>query len=69
MTVIGGLSNPAYGIENPNAYHKYEVIKPIDNVTTSQIAEAFEQSGGGMQYELPSIVNKLIQDEFLKEVK
>ena len=56
-------------VENPNAYHKYEVIKPIDNVTTSQIAEAFEQSGGGMQYELPSIVNKLIQDEFLREIK
>lgn len=52
-----------------DAYHKYEVIKPIDNVTTSQIAEVFEQSGGGMQYELPSIVNKLIQDEFLREIK
>ena len=35
-------------IENPNAYHKYEVLKPIDNVTISQIAEAFNQSGGGM---------------------
>lgn len=52
-----------------DAYHKYEVIKPIDNVTTSQIAEEFEQSGGGMRYELPSIVNKLINDKFLREVK
>ena len=56
-------------IENPYAYHKYEVLKPIDNVTISQIAEAFEQPGGGMQYELPSIVNKLIKDKFLKEIK
>ena len=55
-------------VENPNAYHKYEVIKPIDNVTISQISEAFEQSGGGIQYELPSIVNKLIKDKFLREI-
>jgi hypothetical protein len=40
-------------IENLNAYHKYEVLKPIDNVTTSEIALAFEQVGGGIQYELP----------------
>lgn len=33
-------------IENPNAYHKYEVLKPIDNVTISEIAPAFEQVGG-----------------------
>lgn len=39
-------------IENPNAYHKYEVLKPIDNVTISEIAPAFEQVGGGIQYEL-----------------
>ena len=50
-------------IENPNAYHKYEVIRPIDNVIISQIAEAFEQLSGGIQYELPSIVNKLIEDK------
>lgn len=41
-------------IENPNAYHKYEVLKPIDNVTISEIAPAFEQVGGGIQYELPN---------------
>lgn len=32
-------------IENPNAYHKYEVLKPIDNVTISKIAPAFDQVG------------------------
>lgn len=26
-------------IENPYAYHKNEVLKPIDNVTISQIAK------------------------------
>ncbi|MEY8268749.1 TNT domain-containing protein, partial [Lachnospiraceae bacterium 64-25] len=56
-------------VENPSAYHKYEVLKPIDNVTISRIAEAFEQPGGGMQYELPSIVNKLISDNFLREIR
>ena len=56
-------------IENPNAYHKYEVLKPIDNVIVSQIAEAFEQPDGGMQFELPSIVDKLIKNKYLKEVK
>lgn len=55
--------------ENPKAYHQYEVLKPIDNVTTSQIAAAFEQPGGGMQYELPSSVDQLINDKFLKEIR
>nr|WP_278247555.1 TNT domain-containing protein [Ruminiclostridium hungatei] len=56
-------------IENPNAYHQYEVIKPIDNVTMSEIAEAFEQLGGAIQYELPSSIKQLIKDEFIKEIK
>ena len=56
-------------IENPNAYHQYEVIKPIDNVTMSEIAKAFEQPGGGIQYELPSSIKQLIKDGFLKEIK
>ena len=29
-------------LENPLAYHKYEVIKPIHNVTVSKIAAAFD---------------------------
>ena len=56
-------------LENPLAYHKYEVIKPIHNVTISKIAAAFDQPGGGIQYELPATVNKLIIDEYLKEIK
>ena len=56
-------------IENPNAYHKYEVLKPIDNVTISEIAPAFEQVGGGIQYELPSNIKKLKELDYIKEIK
>ena len=56
-------------VENPNAYHQYEVLEPIDNVTVSEIAEAFEQPGGGIQYELPASIKQLIKDGYIKEVK
>lgn len=56
-------------IENPNAYHQYEVLKPIDNVTIGIIAKAFNQIGGGLQYELPTSIKQLIEDGFLKEIK
>ena len=56
-------------IENPNAYHKYEVLKPIDNVTISEIAPAFEQVGGGIQYELPNNIKKLKELDYIKEIK
>lgn len=29
-------------MENPNAYHKYKVLKEIDNITISEIAPAFD---------------------------
>jgi hypothetical protein len=35
----------------------------------SKIAKAFEQSGGGIQYELPLSINQLIKEGFLKEIK
>ena len=56
-------------IENPNAYHRYEVIKPIENVTMSEIAPAFEQAGGGIQYELPYNIKKLRELGYIKEIK
>ena len=55
-------------LENPNAYHKYKVIRPIENVTISEIAPAFEQIGGGIQYELPFPVKDLLGD-YLEEIK
>lgn len=45
------------------------MLKPIDNVTISQIAEAFDKSGGGIQYELPNNIRQLIKDEVIKEIK
>lgn len=48
---------------------KYEVLKPIENVIISQIAEAFEQPSRGIQYELPLVINQLIKDKFLREIK
>ena len=53
---------------NPNAYHQYEVLKPIENVTSSEIAPAFDMPGGGIQYELPSSIKDLIKNGFLKEI-
>ena len=32
------------------------------------ICAAFEQPGGGIQYELPSAINRLIKEKFLKEI-
>ena len=55
-------------LENPNAYHKYKVIRPIENVTISEIAPAFEQIGRGIQYELPFPVKDLLGD-YLEEIK
>lgn len=55
-------------IENPNAYHQYEVIKPINNVTISKITAAFKQLGGRVQYKLPQTINQLIQEGILKEI-
>ena len=56
-------------IENLNAYHKYEVLKPINNVTISEIAPAFEQVGGGIQFELPYNIKKLKELGYIKEIK
>ena len=46
-------------IENPNAYHKYEVLKPIDNVTISEIAPAFEQVGVEYSMNYPINIKKI----------
>ena len=53
---------------NAWAYHRYEVIKDISDVTSSEIAPAFNQPGGGIQYELPKSIKELIKDGFLKEI-
>ena len=74
----GSFTSPAgvpYGqralpyIENPNAYHQYEVLKPIGNVKMGEIAPAFNQTGGGVQYELPNSVEFYKKNGYLKEIK
>lgn len=54
--------------ENLWAYHKYIVTKDISGVTSSEVASAFGQTGGGIQYELPGNIADLIKNGFLKEV-
>ncbi len=56
-------------IENPNAYHKYKIVEPINNVAKGEIAKAFRQTGGGIQYELPKSINDLKKLGWIKEVK
>ena len=45
------------------------MLKPIDDVTISEIAPAFEQVGGGIQYELPYNIKKLKDLGYIKEIK
>jgi len=54
--------------ENPNAYHQYRIIKPIENVSMGEIAPAFKQPGGGIQYELPNSIEYLIEKKYLEVI-
>ena len=65
-TTYGERSLPY--IENPNAYHQYYVVKDITNVSMGEIAPAFGQIGGGIQYQLPDSIQNLIAQGILKEV-
>ena len=56
-------------IENQNAYHKYKILKQIDNVTISKIAPAFNEIGGGLQYELPNSIKELKSKKYIEEIK
>lgn len=55
-------------IENPNAYHKYKVIKDIEGASMGEIAPAFDQIGGGTQYKLPNRIIDLINNGYLEEI-
>ena len=56
-------------LEGTIPYHRYEVIKPIDNVTIGIVEKAFGQNGGGTQYQLPMNIRGLIKAGYLKEIK
>jgi len=55
--------------KNQQAYHRYIVIKPIENIIQGKVASAFNQPGGGTQMELMYSIRWLVKNEFLKEVK
>ena len=55
-------------IENQNAYHQYKVLKAIKGVSSGEIASAFNQSGGGIQYELPYSINYLMNNKYIEEI-
>ena len=55
-------------VENLNAYHRYRVRKTIGGVAMGRIAPAFNQEGGGIQFELPSSILNLLQNNYLEEI-
>jgi uncharacterized Zn-binding protein involved in type VI secretion len=48
-------------------YHAYKVVKPLE-VRSGEIAPAFDQPGGGIQYKAPAKVSELIRDGYLVEI-
>ncbi|MGE5627344.1 MAG: TNT domain-containing protein [Solirubrobacterales bacterium] len=55
-------------LKNPNAYHQYEIIKPIQGVEYGEIAKAFGQSGGGTQYILPESLKYYLENGYIREI-
>ncbi|AJD30307.1 MULTISPECIES: TNT domain-containing protein [Clostridium] len=55
-------------VKNPNAYHQYEIIKPILGVEYGEIAEAFGQCGGGIQYILPKSLKYYLENGYIREI-
>ena len=55
-------------MKNSNAYHQYEILKPIPGVEYGEIAAAFGQSGGGVQYVLPESLKYYLDNGFIREV-
>ena len=49
--------------DNLWAYHKYAVVKDINNVTTSTIESTFNMLGMGIQIEMPSLIKRLVKVE------
>ena len=53
--------------DNLWAYHKYAVVKDINNVTTSTIESTFNMLGMGIQIEMPSLIKRLVKVGYLRE--
>ena len=54
--------------DNLWAYHKYAVVKDINNVTTSTIESTFNMLGMGIQIEKPSLIKRLVKVGYLREI-
>ena len=49
-------------------YHQYEVLKPIEGVEQGITAPWFDEPGGGVQYMMPSTLEELVNQGFLKRI-
>lgn len=47
-------------------YRQYEVVKPIAQVNAGTAAPWFGKPGGGIQYQLPMNIDKLMKEGFIK---
>ena len=54
--------------DNLWAYHKYAVVKDINNVTTSTIESTFNMLGMGIQIEMPSLIKRFVKVGYLREI-
>jgi hypothetical protein len=51
---------------DPTKYTEYTVLQDIPNVRQSEAAPWYGHPGGGVQYELPDIVQNLLDDNILR---
>ncbi|MDW9382843.1 glycohydrolase toxin TNT-related protein [Chryseobacterium sp. JV558] len=49
-------------------YTRYKVLKDIPQVSEGEIIPWFGEKGGGIQYELPSSINDLIKEGYIKPI-
>ncbi|EKC58981.1 hypothetical protein LEA_13600 [human gut metagenome] len=54
--------------DNLWAYHKYAVVKDINNVTTSTIESTFNMLGMGIQIEMQALIKRLVKVGYLREI-
>ena len=54
--------------DNLWAYHKYAVVKDINNVTTSTIESTFNMLGMGIQIEMQAFIKRLVNVGYLREI-
>ena len=63
------MSDTSYDLDGIHFIMDDNEYLTYGNVTISEIAPAFEQVGGGIQYELPYNIKKLKKLGYIKEIK